>query len=95
MKADVQLKETITSTNAIKKIPPILLVFALLSIALDKEEGRVISKAPSKEIPKTTNTINTNRLNQILELISYIVFWVNSKLINAPMATKMIMIDNA
>jgi hypothetical protein len=89
----VQLKETTTKTNAIKKIPIKLLVLALVSNLLLHEEGSVISKAPKSEIPNIKNTANTKRLNHILDEITYMVFSLKNMLINKPTTAKIPMIE--
>ena len=62
MMGPVQLKETNESVNAMKKIPisPPLSDFS--STLFTKEEGSVISKAPKKDIPKTTKITKNARL---------------------------------
>jgi hypothetical protein len=60
----VQLKETNTNVNAMKKIlsrPVVLEAFS--SIALLHEEGSVISNPPRKEAANTTNKAKRKRLN--------------------------------
>ena len=58
----MQENETSTSVNAMKNIPQKLPVLALASDRLVHEDGRVISKAPRKEIPNTTNNTKNSKL---------------------------------
>ena len=57
----MQEKETIIKVNAMKKIPNKPPEFDLLSTLLESLLGIVISKAPKKEIAKTTNMMKKNR----------------------------------
>src|SRR5690606_1204860 len=93
IKAEVQLNDTITNTSAIKKIPTKLLVLLLESSLFVQDAGRVISKAPKRDIPKRTNNRNTNKLKPMLVDSSYIVFSLNNKVINAPIAVNIKMMD--
>ncbi|MNY07975.1 hypothetical protein D3C86_1408020 [compost metagenome] len=68
----VQEKETSASEAAMKKIPARpLLLSALLSILLTNELGRVISKAPKKEIANTTSKMKNKKLNRPLALNAF------------------------
>lgn len=67
----VQEKETNTNVSAIKNIPEKLCEFAFASTLLVQEEGKVISKAPKKEIPKTMNSKKTKMLKAALVEIRY------------------------
>jgi len=53
----VQLKETKTSVNAMKKAPPKPPLSALLSLLLTQLLGSTISKAPKNENAKTKNIV--------------------------------------
>ncbi|MCY1528686.1 hypothetical protein D9M68_638000 [compost metagenome] len=84
----VQEKDTKAKDAAIKKIPPRpLLLSALESILLTNEAGRVISKAPKKEMAKTTNSRKKRMLNTPLLLNSFNLDEPNSKVISRPTAT--------
>ena len=67
MMGPVQEKETNTKVKAIRKILSIpLVVLALLSMALDQEEGNVISNAPKKETANKTSNAKKKRLKKAL-----------------------------
>src|SRR5690606_22335030 len=94
MKAEVQLNETTTNTSAMKKMPQMLEAFALLSSFELQEAGRVISKAPSSEIPKIRKMANTNRLKPTLVDMLYMVVSLNSALIRTPTRAKIPIMDS-
>src|SRR5690606_28432024 len=60
----VQENDNVTEVNAIKNNPKKFWVFALLYRLVAQDEGRLISNAPRKEIPKIRNT----RKNAILTI---------------------------
>ena len=60
----VQEKDTIAKANAIKNMPIMPPLSALLSIVVPQEAGKVISKAPKKETAKTSNNKKKMILNQ-------------------------------
>ncbi|MNS13548.1 hypothetical protein D3C72_451440 [compost metagenome] len=62
----VQEKETIAKAKAMNKIPIIPPLSAWLSTLLAHELGNIISKAPKKEVAKTTNKRKKIILNQTL-----------------------------
>src|SRR4051812_7913258 len=62
----VHEKETITSVKAIKKIPPILVIFAFASALLANPPGRVISKYPKKEMAKRIKMAKKNTFSGAL-----------------------------
>lgn len=63
----VQEKETRESVKAMKNMPRKLLAPEIESALLTREEGRLISNTPKKEIAKMSNKKKTLRLNQPLE----------------------------
>ena len=91
MKGAVHEKDTSTRVSAIKKMPEKLRVLAFESTLFVQEAGRVISKAPKNDIPKTRNSRNTNILNNALVEIWYNVFFpkikvsTKAKTVNMPM----------
>jgi len=77
-----------------KNIPEKLCVLAFASTLLVHEEGRVISKAPKKDIPKIIKSTNTKMLNTALVEIRYkvslpkISVRKNAKTVNIAMIEK-------
>ena len=89
----VQEKETTASVNAIKKMPRKLPVPALLSAFVDHDDGKVISKAPKKEIPNTKNKAKKNRL--AIQLVARLFNAAGPKMtvIRKPSSVKMMTMD--
>ncbi len=61
----VQLNDTNARVKAMKKMPNTPPRSVLASILFTQLEGKVISKAPRKEAPKTTSKTKKARLNQM------------------------------
>ena len=89
----VHEKEIRTSVSAIKNIPRKLCMPALVSLFVAHEAGRVISKAPRKEMPNNKNTAKKIRL--AIQLVASLFNAAGPKInvIKKPSNVKMIMMD--
>src|SRR5690606_30241549 len=67
----VHEKDTNAKVKAIKNMPINPFRFDFSSILLTKREGKVISKAPKKEIAKTMIIAKNKRLNKALLAASF------------------------